>query len=194
MAVYPTETFYALGAAVGRAEALARIIAIKGRPQSKPLPVIIGDVRQLAAILAGDLAWPGREDARRLMALFWPGSLSMVVPGGAGLAAVLKDPEGGVSVRLSPHPQARALCLLADSPVCATSANLSGRPAVTDLRRLDRAVRLGADAVLPGRPRPAGGLASTVVRPLGGGRLTLHRAGAVPVERLIQAGFNLTEP
>ena len=153
--VYPTETFYALGAVVGNASALQRIIAIKGRPQSKPLPVVIGGPGQLAALVSTRFQeWEGREAALRLMERFWPGPLSIVVPGAEALSPLLMDPTGGVSVRLTPHPQARALCLLAGSPLCATSANASGRPAVTALAGMDKTVLDGADMALAGCPRP----------------------------------------
>jgi len=192
--VYPTETFYALGASVGSAQALERVNAIKGRPRSKPLPVIIGDTSQLGQVLAGDIeSWPGLALARELMERFWPGPLSIIVPARAGLPAPLLDARGCVSVRLTPHLQARQLCMAVGTPLAATSANVSGDPAVNDIGELSPAVCLGADYVLAGDPTPAGGQASTVLRPVGGGQAVLYRAGAVPVEALFQAGVRLVE-
>jgi len=190
--VYPTETFYALGASVGSAQALERVNAIKGRPRSKPLPVIIGNMEQLPLVLAGDAGdWPGMACALELMERFWPGSLSIIVPARAGLPSQLLDARGSVSVRLTPHPQARELCLRAGTPLAATSANVSGDHAVSELDLLSPAVCMGADFVLKGNPGPAGGLASTVLRPCRGREAVLYRAGAVPVEELTRAGFVL---
>ncbi|WP_243364815.1 L-threonylcarbamoyladenylate synthase [Fundidesulfovibrio terrae] len=192
--VYPTETFYALGASVGSAKALERVNAIKGRPRSKPLPVIIGDMDQLAQVLDEDAErWPGLDLARELMDRFWPGSLSIIVPARKDLPPQLLDARGCVSVRLTPHPQARQLCLAVGTPLAATSANVSGDPAVNDLGDLSPAVCLGADYVLAGDPSPAGGQASTVLRPLKGREAVMYRAGAVPVETLVQAGVRLVE-
>jgi len=189
--VYPTETFYALGAAMGNAAALERIVAIKGRPGSKPLPVIIGDRAQLALIQDDNARtrWPGFACARELMDVFWPGPLSIVLPMKSGLPARLADAKGFVSVRLTPHPVARALCLAAKTPLVATSANVSGEAPVNDLAQLCPAVRQAADALLAGQPRPAGGLASTVVAPLAGRGIIVYRAGALPIDTLTQNGF-----
>ena len=190
--VYPTETFYALGASVGSAQALERVNTVKGRPRSKPLPVIIGDMEQLPLVLGGDSGdWPGFACAMELMERFWPGSLSIIVPARQGLPSQLLDAQGCVSVRLTPHPQARELCRRAGSPLAATSANVSGDQAVSELALLSPAVCLGADYVLNGDPPPAGGLASTVLRPRAGREVILYRAGAVPVEELARAGFVL---
>ena len=191
-AVYPTETFYALGATVGSLAALSRINAIKGRPQSKPLPLIIGHEDQLARVVGPDISrWVGYATARLLMERFWPGPLSIIFPARPGLAAQVQDEQGRVCVRLTPHPQAQALCLLCDSPLAATSANLSGGAAVRSLDDLHPAVRLAVDLVVEGHPQPPGGLPSTLVLPLGEGRLTLLRPGALPVEALEGAGFRL---
>jgi len=190
--VYPTETFYALGASVGSAKALERVNAIKGRPRSKPLPVIVGSMDQLEQVMAPDASsWPGYKAARELMERFWPGSLSIIVPAREDLPAPLLDARGFVSVRQTPHPQARELCLRVGAPLAATSANVSGDDAVSDVGRLSPAVCLGADYVLAGDPQPAGGLASTVIRPTGGRELLLYRAGALPIEVLERAGFTV---
>jgi len=191
--VYPTETFYALGARVGSAQALERVNAIKGRPRSKPLPVIIGAMEQLGQILAEDAPdWPGYGLAMELMKRFWPGSLSIIMPARMGLPSQLLDGRGFVSVRFTPHPQARELCLLAGSPLAATSANVSGDPAVSEIGKLSPAVCLGAEYVLAGNPQPAGGLPSTVLRPTDGRTAVLHRLGAVGEEALTRLGIALT--
>jgi len=190
--VYPTETFYALGACVGSAKALERVNAIKCRPRSKPLPVIIGDMAQLDVMLAPDAeAWSGYGTARALMERFWPGSLSIIVPARRDLPAPLRDARGFVSVRLTPNPEAKALCLLAGSPLAATSANVSGDPAVNDVGRLSPAVCLGADYVFRGTPEPAGGLASTVLCPSGDGGVLLFREGAIATSAIEAAGFRV---
>jgi len=191
--VYPTETFYALGAAIENAQALKKIYTIKGRPGSKPLPVIIGDMAQLALVLDENArTWPGFRCAHELMELFWPGPLSIVMPAKRTLPPQLSDAQGFVSVRLTPHPVAKKLCLAAKTPLAATSANISGEAPVSDLTLLSPAVRQAVDAIFEGEPRPAGGLASTVVQPVANREIVVHRAGALPVETLARMGFRLT--
>jgi len=149
-------------------------------------------MEQLEQILSEDASdWPGYGLAMELMQRFWPGSLSIIVPARSGLPSQLLDGRGFVSVRLTPHPQARELCLLAGSPLAATSANVSGDPAVSDVGKLSPAVCLGAEYVLAGNPQPAGGLASTVLRPSGGRTAVLYRVGAVGEEALESLGIVL---
>ncbi len=191
-AVYPTETFYALGAMVGSHAALSRINAIKGRPQSKPLPLIIGHVDQLAGVVGSAVStWAGYATAVKLMERFWPGPLSIIFPARPGLAPQVQDAQGRVCVRLTSHPQARALCLLCHSPLAATSANLSGGQPVSALSDLDTVVRLAVDLVVEGHPSPPGGLPSTLVLPHEDGGVAILRQGALPRSALEGAGFRL---
>ena len=190
--VYPTETFYALGAAVGSLAALSRINAIKGRPQSKPLPLIIGHMDQLAGVVSPNIVdWEGYAAARRLMERFWPGPLSIIFPAHAELAPQAQDSQGRVCVRWTPHAQARALCLLGGSPLAATSANLSGGQPVSRLGDLHPAVRLAVDMVVEGDPPPSGGMPSTLVLPQKDGYLKILRHGAVSLADLENAGFSV---
>ncbi|WP_459932587.1 L-threonylcarbamoyladenylate synthase [Fundidesulfovibrio butyratiphilus] len=188
--IYPTETFYALGAHVGSASALSRVIAIKGRPQSKPLPCIIGHMSQLDQVISPSAdKWEGFETAMALMRAFWPGPLSIVVPGRPSLPSQVMDLQGMVSVRLTPHPQARSLCLLAKGPLSASSANISGEPPASRLRDLSPALTLAADMALPGDPEPAGGLPSTLVLPGPDRGFVVLRQGSLPLKELHDAGF-----
>ena len=65
---YPTDTVYGLAVDAMRPDAIARLYAVKGRPEAKALPVIIGALPQLAAVVAAVPAM-----AERLMTAFWPG-------------------------------------------------------------------------------------------------------------------------
>ncbi len=186
--VYPTETLYALGCDARNLAAVSRVLRLKGRPENKPLPVLVGDVAGLAR-LAEDGVGPELEALGRA---FWPGPLSVLVRTGAFLPPAVRDARGYTSVRITSHPLAQALCRAADAPLVATSANFSGAPATADPAALDPALTALADCVLSGEPLPAGGPASTVVAVLGPGRLGLVRAGAVPVARLEALGFQVT--
>jgi len=191
--VYPTETYFALGAAAAEPAALARVAAIKGRPTNKPLPLLAADLEQVLGVLSpGFAATPASADMRRLAGLFWPGPLSLVVPTREDLSPLVKDALGRTSIRVTPHPVAAALCRRAASPLAATSANVSGKPPAARAVDLDPAVCALADAVIVDPPEPAGGPASTVAVPGGSGRLTVVRQGAVTVEALIAAGFFVT--
>lgn len=179
VAVYPTETLYALGCAAANAAACARVAALKGRPEAKPFPLIVGHRDGLAAIAA---ELPG--DLLRLAEAFWPGPLSVLVRTVDALPRHVRDAQGYSSVRMSPHPLATALCRLAGPALVATSANRSGRPATALPAELDPRLLAGADASLLIPPLPAGGAPSTLVRLLGGGAVRILRPGALPAATL----------
>jgi L-threonylcarbamoyladenylate synthase len=188
--IYPTETFYGLGAAMDDSEALARIIRLKGRPETKPLPLLVGEFEQIREVVSEEFfEGPLFEDFSRLAERFWPGSLSLVLPGREGLPESIRDKKGRTSVRLTPHPMAAELCRRAGTPLAATSANRSGRPPARDPADLDQELLVSVDGVVVEKPWPAGGAPSTVTVVCGGGRLVLVREGAVPRSDLEAAGF-----
>ena len=190
--VYPTETYFALGARATDANALARIVAIKARPATKPLPLLVGDLSHLEAVLPeGFAAGSLGADFAALVERFWPGPLSLVVPCRETLPNLVKDRQGRVSVRFTPHPTAATLCRLAGGALVATSANRSGRPPAARPSELDPEVVAAADALITEGPEPGGGPASTVAGLLGGRRLEIFRAGAVADAALAAAGFTL---
>lgn len=127
LVVYPTETFYGLGADPFSPAALDRLFQAKAREPDRPVGLIASD-----AAMAFSLAREVPIDARRLADAFWPGPLTIVLTARDGLAPELIGPAG-VGVRVSPNPVALALAAGLGHPVTATSANLAGRPPATSL-------------------------------------------------------------
>ena len=119
---FPTETFYGLGADALNERAVARVAALKGRDPNSPLPVIVADEVMLRTVVR---TIPPL--ARRLMDQFWPGPLTLVLPGNPKLAKALLNCNGGIGVRISSHPVAQRLVLELGRPITATSANPSGQ-------------------------------------------------------------------
>ncbi len=119
--VYPTETFYGMGADALSPAALDRLFALKGREPGKPVALIAADARS-----AFDLAREVSDAARRLADAFWPGPLTLVLPARDDLPGPLIGPDCRVGVRVSSHPIARALAAGLGRPITATSANLAG--------------------------------------------------------------------
>jgi L-threonylcarbamoyladenylate synthase len=179
LVAYPTETFYALGALARDAGAVERLAHAKGRPETKPLPLIAADraaVEEVAVVLG---------PAARLAELFWPGPLTLVLPAREGVAPAITAGTGTVGIRVPGSDLARALARAAGSPLVATSANLDGAPPPTLAGELAPELRSRIDHVLDGGAAP-GGLPSTVVA-IEEGALRLVRAGAVPIEALERA-------
>jgi L-threonylcarbamoyladenylate synthase len=120
---YPTETVYGLGSRVIQAD-VAALAAMKGRSASKPFLLLISD-RSMAE--AHGLAFNASADA--LARAFWPGPLTLVLPGGSGrLPDMLRGPDGGIAVRWTSHQAIAALVAALGSPLTSTSANIPGQP------------------------------------------------------------------
>lgn len=140
---YPTETVYGLGG-MPRADALAALAAHKERPPEKPFLLLARDRADVA-----DLAWTPAAEA--LAEAFWPGPLTLVLddPSGAWPPGV-RGADGGVAVRVSPHPGVAAVLEAADGPVTSTSANAPGEPPARSADELVDAAAEGAWGDRPG--------------------------------------------
>jgi L-threonylcarbamoyladenylate synthase len=123
---FPTETVYGLGARADQDAAVAQIFTVKERPRDHPLIVHVADAE---AALAFTPALP--ETARQLMATYWPGPLTVVVPRRADVAASAAAHQDSIGLRCPAHPVAQALLKEARSlgvpGVAAPSANRFGR-------------------------------------------------------------------
>jgi len=124
LVAFPTESFYGLGADALDPVAIARVFEVKGRPDDKPLLVLVDGIDMVTELAA---AIP--DGARALMARHWPGALTLVLRASARVPAGLTGGGGTVGVRLPGHAVARALVAAAARPITAPSANPSGAPA-----------------------------------------------------------------
>jgi len=131
----PTETVYGLGARADDDAAVARIFAAKGRPANHPLIVHVLDAAD-AAQFAAELP----PVALRLMAAFWPGPLTVIVPRAPAVAAAAAGGQSSIGLRCPAHPVARALLAAARAlgvaGVAAPSANRFGRVSPTQARHV----------------------------------------------------------
>ena len=120
---YPTETVYGLGSAP-RPAALAALAALKGRPPQKPFLLLVS-----GRVMAERWGLVFNAPARALSDAFWPGPLTLVLPGGEGhLPEALRGTEGGIAVRHTSHPGIARLVAALDFPLTSTSANRPGGP------------------------------------------------------------------
>jgi L-threonylcarbamoyladenylate synthase len=176
---YPTDTLYGLGADPRRADAVARIFAIKGRPSGMALPLIAASLEQ--AMAAGAFG-PGE---RRLADAFWPGPLSIVVAAAPGIDAGVLGEGRTVAVRVPAHDGARALAAGLGFAITATSANRSGDPATGEPSEVAASIGGAIDLLLDDGPL-AGGAPSTIVA-IGADGPRLVRAGAIAWDRVLRS-------
>jgi len=157
LVAFPTETFYGLGAAALQPAAVRRIFEVKGRPDDRPLLVLVDSV-----VMAAEVAREIPPRARALMERHWPGALTLVLPASPRVPAEVTAGSGTVGVRLSAHPVARALVTALGGPITAPSANPTGREPPTTAAEVVAYFGDELALVLDGGPTP-GGAPSTVL-------------------------------
>lgn len=183
LVAFPTETVYGLGANALDPEAVRGVFTAKGRPADNPLIVHVHEPVSAVQL--------GRIDGRslKLMDLFWPGPLTLVI---AAVPGVPSEVTGGletVAVRMPDHAVALGLIRESCVPVAAPSANRSGRPSPTTAESVleDLDGRIGI--ILDAGPTDVG-VESTVLD-VTGEIPVLLRPGGVSIESIRKAIGNV---
>ena len=174
---YPTDTLFGLGVDALNEAAVERIFEVKGRPQGMPLPLIIGEPEQLEMV-----ADTVTECAWKFASAFWPGGLTLVVPVGPNVPALVTARGWKVAVRLPDHPIPRELARQLGRPITGTSANRSGGPDPSTAESVQNQFHNTIDMILRGGSAPAG--RSSTVLDITGHQPKVLRHGAVSVEQL----------
>lgn len=152
---FPTDTVYGIGGDVFQEKAVQKLFQIKNRDLEKGIPVLcaaIEDLIQLTGALPDKIAEVTRS--------FWPGPLTLILPGSSALPDVL-SPDDSIGIRIPAHPETLEL-LRRTGPLAATSANLSGSPSAVTARQVLDQLEGKLDLILDGGSSP-GGQASTVL-------------------------------
>lgn len=155
---FPTETVYGLGANALSYEAIEKIFRAKGRPADNPLIIHIYSEIQLEEIVEDVPA-----NARKLMAAFWPGPLTIIFPKGKNISTNATAGLETVAVRMPDHPIALALIEKANVPIAAPSANRSGKPSPTTAAHVAADLTGHIAGLIDGGPTGIG-VESTVVK------------------------------
>lgn len=156
LVAFPTESFYGLGGDALRPDAVARVFTVKGRPESKPLLVLVDSIA-MADMLTEHIP----AGARELMTRHWPGALTLVLRAAAVVPAALTAGTGTIGVRMPGHAIALGLVRAARVPVTAPSANPSGEPPPTSAAAVRRYFGDHIEMILDGGDT-AGGAGSTI--------------------------------
>jgi L-threonylcarbamoyladenylate synthase len=173
---FPTETVYGLGANALSPEAVARIFAAKDRPSWDPLIVHVSDRTML------DLVAEVNPRAESLIAAFWPGPLTLLLPRTTRISDAVTAGRPLVGVRMPAHPIAAALIREAGVPIAAPSANRFGRTSPTTAAHVLHDLDHRIDAILDGGPTSVG-VESTVLDPTQTPML-IYRPGAITAEMI----------
>ncbi|AZG44756.1 L-threonylcarbamoyladenylate synthase [Gordonia insulae] len=171
LVVLPTDTLYGIGCEAFDSEAVAALLAAKGRGRDMPVPVLVGSWHTIDGLVLS-VSTAGRD----LVEAFWPGGLSLVVEQAPSLAWDLGDTDGTVMLRMPLHPVAIEL-LREVGPMAVSSANVSGRSPATTVDEAREQLGESVSVYLDGGPAAAA-QASTIVD-LTGSTPRILREGAV---------------
>jgi L-threonylcarbamoyladenylate synthase len=178
LVVAPTDTVYGVACDAFTPDAVAALLAAKGRGRDMPVPVLVGTLASFRAVTA--TRGPYGDD---LVEAFWPGPLTLVCQEQRSLQWDLGEGGGTVAVRMPDHELMLEL-LQKHGPLAVTSANLSGQPAATTCDDAERQLGSSVRVYLDGGETPSP-LASTIVD-LTGPTPRLLRAGSITAEQLLE--------
>jgi L-threonylcarbamoyladenylate synthase len=170
----PTDTVYGVAVSPTVPGAMDRLFALKHRPREVSIAVLVAsadDASRLAVV---------EPHASRLMARFWPGPLTIVLPRAAGVDLDLGGDPSTVGIRCPDHDLVRSLAAEV-GPLATTSANRHKEPTPTDAAGV--AAVFGDELALVVDGGVCDGAPSTVVS-LVGGELSLLRQGSLPFGRV----------
>ncbi len=151
----PTDTVYGLAADPFNADAVQRLYTIKGRPDGKPIPLVlssVADVHRVSQNLPNFFF--------HLTDRFWPGGLTIVIEA-RNLLPVLTAGGNTVGVRIPDNPLLLQILQAFGGPAAITSANLSGEPPATSIEEIGEELASRIDMIVDGGKTP-GPIPSTV--------------------------------
>lgn len=178
LVAFPTETVYGLGADATNGQAVARIFDAKGRPSFNPLIVHVAKPSDISEFVEVD------ERAQSVMAQFWPGPLTLILPlkQNSKISQLCSAGLPTLAVRCPSNQTARKLIALAGVPIAAPSANASGHLSPTSAQHVAKSLGDKVDMILAGGATDTG-LESTVLD-LSTDTPTILRPGVITADDL----------
>lgn len=153
---FPTETVYGLGANALDDEAVRKIFIAKGRPQDNPL-IIHVSTKEISELVKGV-----PEVAQKIIDKFWPGPLTVILEKKDIIPNVTSANLNTIGIRMPNSEIALKLIELAERPIAAPSANISGRPSPTEVERCVEDLNGRVDYIIGGESSDIG-VESTIV-------------------------------
>ena len=173
----PTDTFYGIAADPFNLAAVDQIYRVKGRPETRALPILVNTPAQALA-LARDVPYT----FHKLSAKFWPGPLTLLVEASTGVPLKVTAHTGNVALRWPKSTIVDALIGLVKGPITGTSGNISGQPACATAIDLLEQMGDRLPLIIDAGETP-GNLASTIVK-LDGDDWMVMREGVVSEQEI----------
>jgi L-threonylcarbamoyladenylate synthase len=161
----PTETVYGLACLWQDEEAKKRIYKAKKRPENKPFQLLVSNEKMLKktnAIIS--------ETTKKIIKKFCPGPITLIVP--------TTNSEKKIGFRIPEHDFVISLINKLDSPLAATSANITGEPSALDRETALETLNVQPDIAIDGGSLPIDSLSSTVIE-ITGKEIKILREGPI---------------
>ncbi len=173
--VYPTDTVYGIGCALGNKRAVDRIFHLTGKDESQPLTFVCADLSDIAKYAVVE------NHHYRMLKRLLPGPYTFVLPATREVPRTLLSKRKTVGIRVPNHPVALALARALEVPIISTSASHQGEDPLNDPAEIVSRFK-GIELVLD-----AGycGIVSSTVVDLTGPEPLIVREGAGPIDDII---------
>ena len=119
--ICPTDTVYGFLADAGNKKAVSRIFKIKKRQKAKPLPVFVKDIE-----MAKNIAFIDNKQ-EKILEKHWPGKTTFVLK---------KKNKGTIALRIPKYKFLNDLLKKINKPLTQTSVNISGQPALNNIKEI----------------------------------------------------------
>lgn len=173
--VYPTDTLYGIGCAMGHKRAVDRIYHLTGKDESQLLTLVCADLSGIARYAVVD------NTHYRLLKRLLPGPYTFILPATREVPRMLLSKRKTVGLRVPDHAVAQALVQALDRPLISTSASYRGEDPLNDPADIAARFR-GIEIVLD---VGFGGLIPSTVVDLTGAQPTVLREGAGPIDGVL---------
>jgi L-threonylcarbamoyladenylate synthase len=129
---YPTEAVYGLGCDPANEQAIRRLLALKGRPESAGFVLIASNFSQLQP-------WIAELDSALIDKALqtWPGPVTWLFPRADGVPDYVAGKHKTIALRITAHEPSRALCEVFDSALISSSANHTAGPPARSIEEVE---------------------------------------------------------
>jgi len=173
--VFPTETVYGIGTNGLDENAVKKLYEAKQRPLDKPISLLVSNM-EMVNLIAKDIT----EIEYKIMEKFFPGPLTIILKKKDIVPDIVTAGQGTIGVRMPSGEAARKLVELANVPIAAPSANISGQPSGTNLQEIKKHIE--ADYYIDGGESELG-VSSTIVKVVDG-KPQILRQGKITLEEI----------
>lgn len=156
--IFPTETVYGIGVNAFNEEAIEKLYEIKQRPLSQAISLLVSDMDMINKV-AKDIT----ELEYKLMERFFPGPLTIILKKKEIVPNIVTANQDTVGIRMPSGEIARKLVEYAKVPIAAPSANITGKPAGTDIQDIIQDFEGKVDYIIDGGKSQIG-KASTIIK------------------------------